>query len=377
MKNKRLTELDLLRIFGFIMVVAQHILGSYAGRPETDPVAALIFHAAYLFGRPAVPLFVALTGFTLFNSHFQKGLNPKDFFRKKSIQILIPYLFWSFFYMLYYHKTNRLMALVPVLMSGQGSYHLWYLVMLTRLLILFPFVFFGTRWVLEKKSRWAGSLVAVGMLLFLVLNIKNGLITASLKDWFITSGDGFYFERYLNYSPLYYSGYFMMGALLYFKRGECEKFAQKYSGWILLIYIPISAYMYTLQAKKVLPVWAQSAQNSHILKVLFMMLTILLLYRVSLAFRSTAEKWGQGIGQLGALSFGAYLVHVWMLNEFSKHYLSVFSAGKNVLSGVSIFLFTIISSFVVAFAINKIPLLNYTIGMGKPIIRKKQMLQKV
>lgn len=364
--KKRLTELDFLRIAGFVMVVAQHILGSYAGRPETYTGAALFFHTAFLFGRPAVPLFIALTAFTLLNSNFDKPFNPKLYFGKKMINIVLPYLFWSFFYMLYYHKDKLLHEVVPVLIAGQASYHLWYVGMVVRLYILFPLVLVLVTYVIKKNKKLVKPMIGIALLLFYGLSVANNLITDNLASFIGGGVKNFYVVRFLNYSPFYYMGYFVMGAIYYFQREKVKIWVVKNCWWLTIAYVPMSIYMYVLQSKRLMPLILQGVQNNILIKLLFTCMTIVLLFRVGIFVAEKAQgKAEKLITKLGKLSFGAYLVHVLMINEISRHYLQVFKPNGNLIAGLVIYTFAIAFSFLLAYLLDKIPFAGYLIGTGK------------
>ena len=360
--KKRLTELDLMRIMGFIMVVAQHILGSYAGRAETYLGPALFFHVAFLFGRPAVPMFVAITAFTLFNSNFGKKIKFKDYFGKKMINIIVPYLFWSFFYILVYHKDKLLQEIIPVLIAGQASYHLWYVGLVVRIYIIFPLVLVLGTYVVIKKKKFIVPMVLIALAAFYFISASNNVITATIADFVGNGTKNFYVVRFLNYSPLYYSGYFVMGALYYFQRKNIKGWVTKYCWWMVALYVPISIYMYILQSRKIMPISLQSIKDITVIKLLFTMLTIALIFRFSIYFTHKFKSQEKFIIMLGKLTFGAYLVHVLILNKIAGLYLSVFEANGNLIAGLVIFVLTIVLSFVFAFIADKILISRFIIG---------------
>ena len=374
--KKRLTELDFMRIAGFVMVVAQHILGSYAGRPTTYLGPALFFHVPYLFGRPAVPMFVALTAFTLFNSNYGKPFVAKTFFGKKMINIVLPYLFWSFFYMFFYHKDKLLQELGPVLITGQGSYHLWYVGMVVRIYILFPLVLFAVYKVMQKNQKDGKWLLLLAFVAFYGFNYWNGWITSHIANYLGNGVKNFYVVRFLNYSPLYYCGYFAMGALYYFQKEKVKAWVKKYWGWLALLYVPISVYMYILQSLKLMPPSIKGMRNMLTPRLLFMCITIILLLRLGIFIseKAQAHKWEKWIISLGKLSFGAYLVHVLMLNTLANLYLRFFNANGNLIIGLVVFSLAIVLSFLIAFILDKIPFGGYLVGTGKIRKTKRNMV---
>src|SRR5882724_3283927 len=86
--------------------------------------------------RFAVPLFFAISGFALeisYNSHS----NYLNFFKKRIIKIIIPYIFWSaFFYIFIY--TNHDFNFLKALSDGSSSYQLYFIPALLFFYFLFP-----------------------------------------------------------------------------------------------------------------------------------------------------------------------------------------------------------------------------------------------
>lgn len=53
----------------------------------------------------AVPIFFMLVGATLFD--YKKRYDTKTFFRKRFTKILIPFIFWSFFGLIFFSVTKK------------------------------------------------------------------------------------------------------------------------------------------------------------------------------------------------------------------------------------------------------------------------------
>ncbi|HBP63459.1 MAG TPA: hypothetical protein DD730_04130 [Desulfosporosinus sp.] len=92
-KNSRIYELDALRAFGFLFVVAQHVFGGFAHRPEIDTGQALILSLIYVIAKPAVPIFMVLLGLNLFLYSKYKKPDFKEFYKKKIKNYLYRILF--------------------------------------------------------------------------------------------------------------------------------------------------------------------------------------------------------------------------------------------------------------------------------------------
>ncbi|MGE5630680.1 MAG: hypothetical protein ACM3TR_06215 [Caulobacteraceae bacterium] len=103
---KRFNEIDVMRIIGFLMVVDQHILGAYAQRPKAGFADSMV----------------------------------------------LPYLFWSFASIVIFKKYSLLKDIVLVLVTGNASYHLWYMAMCIRIYIWFPAILAFISRIVKKNS---------------------------------------------------------------------------------------------------------------------------------------------------------------------------------------------------------------------------------
>jgi len=70
MQNKeRIGELELIRAFGFLAVVYQHVIGVYMQAPGLDFETAAAFGLMFHLLKFAVPAFVLITGAVLFHNY--------------------------------------------------------------------------------------------------------------------------------------------------------------------------------------------------------------------------------------------------------------------------------------------------------------------
>lgn len=79
--NREIT--NIIRGFAICFVIAGHILGGQYGLIST--------HVTRLLGTGAVNIFLFLSGYGLFQSYSEKGLNLKIYASKKINKVFIPY----------------------------------------------------------------------------------------------------------------------------------------------------------------------------------------------------------------------------------------------------------------------------------------------
>ena len=95
---ERLAFLDMMRAYAIVLVVMVHVAGPVLYEFNTAPRSHWgIANAFDSFARPCVPLFVIISGFLLLDP--RKRDEPLgDFFKKRLLKVVVPYLFWAAFY---------------------------------------------------------------------------------------------------------------------------------------------------------------------------------------------------------------------------------------------------------------------------------------
>ncbi|WP_164713765.1 acyltransferase [Shimwellia blattae] len=96
------------------------------------------------FARWCVPVFIMLSGYLLL--HKEEGFYV--FYRKRLSRILIPLIFWSFFYLLWnftihYFKWGGdigFYQMIKALLTGRPYYHMWFLYMIPFIYITTPYL---------------------------------------------------------------------------------------------------------------------------------------------------------------------------------------------------------------------------------------------
>jgi surface polysaccharide O-acyltransferase-like enzyme len=184
--------LDYLRGAACLMVVMIHTTSRYLVEPGREAYR-LLFSGLNTFAGSAVALFIFISGAALTLRYHQKALNYGTFLRRRMNKILLPYLFWAFFYLL---AVNRGMWIkdgplsLGAALLGFSMYHLYYIVIILQLYLLFPLL-------LRLHQRLPYVWLP---LLFLILGAWTEKQAIMLGPWRIT-------DRFC----LTYGGYFSLG----------------------------------------------------------------------------------------------------------------------------------------------------------------------
>lgn len=141
-ETKRFQDLYILRVIATVAVIAIHTTS------QTMTQSALGYYGNQL-ARFAVPMFLVLSGFLLFQSDLNSKFLPRaQFYRKRFQKILLPYIIWTIFYSLVLHfyfngmqNANLILPdLIRHLLLGNGFSHLYFVIIIIQLYLLYPFI---------------------------------------------------------------------------------------------------------------------------------------------------------------------------------------------------------------------------------------------
>jgi surface polysaccharide O-acyltransferase-like enzyme len=140
----RIVYADWLRTIAITMVIMLHLASPYLFNQNLTPATASTWWSATLLMslmRPAVPLFIMLSGVVLLQP--QKVDEPLGiFFRKRLGRILLPFVFWSAVYFGWrihaFKQSLTIGQMVLEFLHGTTSPHLWYVYMLISLYLATP-----------------------------------------------------------------------------------------------------------------------------------------------------------------------------------------------------------------------------------------------
>lgn len=135
--NTKRIELDYVRTLSMLSIIVIHVTSTFVYAQSGLTVSGM--NPAFLLNqlvRYAVPLFVLLSGLTL---GFSKSSDsPLLFFKVRFTKILLPYLFWSCAYWFVSYRHEGLASLGRALLRGGAAPHLYFIVAILQLYLLYP-----------------------------------------------------------------------------------------------------------------------------------------------------------------------------------------------------------------------------------------------
>ncbi|MDR6548852.1 acyltransferase [Paenibacillus qinlingensis] len=302
----KLSEIDIVRAIAIIAVVLIHGTSGATQLPIGTGSQAIFFilNKASLF---TVPLFIWISGLVLFYSYYDRwgsGM-ARIFWTKRLQKIVIPYLLWSIFYYLYnqfmFHGTIQLDAfhLFKLLLSGNASYHLYYMVIIVQFYVLFPLLMTAV-----KRYTWLRrALIPLG------IGIQAASYTFHHRAFPLPE----YSSLFLSYTATFFFGAF---AGIYYP--TIITWATRYKRWIwsaVLLAGGAFVGMLLLQQYE----FAAFANTWFELALLAYCMTIPLVC-VPWARKQLARgsRFSACLSALGAASFGIYLVHPAILTLWDR-----------------------------------------------------------
>lgn len=197
-KDRGFVWADRLRILATLLVITIHVAAPTAHQ-NTEYWTWYWWSANLIdsFARPAVPLFVMLSGYLLLS----KDYSIPVFLRRRYAKILLPWFFWSVVFLLYNHHSKNdpvnFGTALEYLVSNKVHYHLWYLYLTLGLYLTYPILRPWVRSAKEQEFWYFFVLCAIGTWLYKFLFI------------FYKIQIGIHFELFTNQTGTFILGYYL------------------------------------------------------------------------------------------------------------------------------------------------------------------------
>lgn len=363
-KNKEhIKELDILRVIGFVFVVAQHIFGAYAWREGAGFAESLILYLFYLIAQPAVPMFVMIVAISLFYNYSEK-MDMLNFYKRRFLYIFLPYVVWTVINILdakQYGKASYANFLGQ-LAAGTGRYHLWYMSMVLRIYLFFPLILWVSKRIL-RTTKFCKVSFLIAFFLFYIILLKNNGITVWIGK-IVFGTPTFNEQRFLDRTPLLWAIYFVIGAYVILGYPHFLAGLRRWKKQISLAYIPLLLYNYYVQISPHLPghTYILTGYLYCFLKVSFMVLSIFMFYSLSCYISSQKPKVYQLFKETSAYSYSAYLGHVIVLQAVAMELNKVYPIRSFLVSGLIIFSLTIVLTVKLMELLSMLPFSKYFLG---------------
>ena len=385
---KREVWVDWLRVFACLLVMVVHssepfYLDGYDTLILTD--ADLIWASAIdSAARMSVPLFVIASSYLLFPLRYSSG----EFFKRRAVRILIPFVVWSVVYALCYGDPLTNLSTLLLNFNFTAS-HLWFVYMLVGIYILMPILSPWAKDVSKKELKVYLALWLLTTIIPLIRDIMTlGNVSFIMGPSFIPRQADYPLWGECSWNPngtfYYISG--CIGSLLaglYFRRfvGDMKwKKVLIVSLPLLLIGFGVIEGGFVLKAlsksEGIFPIrgdwgntiWMETTWHNETLGVALMTLgTVVLLKKI----KADGMFYQKLIVPISKASYGMYLMHLMLLPVVSNALRHVLGIGEEGLLGFmttpTIILLTALVTFIltafVSIVIQHIPKIGkYIVG---------------
>lgn len=320
MPKERIPEIERLRGIAFLAVVLQHSIAHYTIAPGMETGDGKMMAFLLLATKFAVPAFVFITGLVLFYNDSPQ-LNYRTFVVRRIKDIYIPFAIWTIIHTavnqgLHLGTQEGWVELGRNLITGKSSSHLWYIIMLFQLYLLYPLIRKALTRIASTLSRGINImlLIAAGGLFILLTDFVPEISVWAGRLSIPVFSD--LFTTYADRNALYFSFYFIMGAAAGLNLQGWREWLDK----TRLIYWPLFLFMFgfhliaafrEVQGGDGTRITLHSLSLIRPWMALFLILSMLVMYDISAWIcRWAGQSVNRLLSTLGVYSFGAYLVHL-------------------------------------------------------------------
>ncbi|RBM13152.1 acyltransferase [Streptomyces sp. PT12] len=314
--NEHRFDIDLMRLICSCAVILGHVAGAFIlavdREEENGPSAYWAGHIADGLNQFAVPMFFAMAGWAAL-----MGAPPRDSARmwQRIIRNGLPLYVWTAAYLAWawLRDTNDRpmteLGVDAIFGSVQPAYHLWFLYAYIPIIMALGFV------VLIRSGQRPWGL---GVALLVVATLPHILATVSEFTGWSAPPVGWGFGTYS-------VAYAVIGAMLFALPGGLSRRGR----WLMVPLIVVSgigAVYWDTQVHYVIP-------NAHPFVAILTFSLLMLVSRVRVP-----ERWRPRLTKLAAAAMGAYMVHVFFVEELVKRWVDA-DGGPLVSGGMLLAMF--------------------------------------
>lgn len=340
--------LDFLRIFATIAVVSIHVSATKWSQADVFGIEWKTYNIFDSISRWAVPAFLMISG-ALF---LQRDAIPiKNIYSKYIGRLCCAYLFWSVFYYLFSGKSSVIDQVGALFKPGKtdklisiinGKYHMWFIPMIIGIYMCLPII---KQIVSNKKVMDYFLIISFAFsflfpqIVYLVRDFGNENLV-KLVNAISNFKDALYLQIIVNFVFYFVLGYRL--SILDLNRVKR----------VIIYLVGIGSFLFTVIITDVV-----STNNGKAISTYYGNMTVnVLLEAVSLfvlfkyiGFDIKSDKINKFFVLLSKWSFGAYLVHIYVLEKMNHLHMLSFVEAPYVKVP-----FTILIVFVISIAISAI-----------------------
>ena len=363
---RHVPEMDYLRAFAILGVLAVHVAANFTTIPEINSL--LITNVVIdIFMHVALPLFIFLSGFLLYLK-YNRNYSLKEFAQKRFLRVIPPYLIFTVFYLFIWvifmgiitgiYNWPSVSEIGYAFLTAGASYHLWFFLLIIEFYFLYPIIVKIYHYFEDTNREW--------LFLLLALVIQSGWLIFGSNYLFHISGSELNITNIVFFSRLFYFalGIYVCNHYTQIKEQVLKKSIRTYViPVILFTCIGSGLWLRGIQVYGSFSAIQSGTYSLYelLLQPLFYLFIFALLFVISNRIVSSGKP-GKWLLLIGAYSFGIYLIH--------PFFLSCTSYGLNLMGitnltwiyYVILFVSTLVCSMIFVWIMQKVPFHKYILG---------------
>ncbi|WP_434564802.1 acyltransferase [Thermoanaerobacterium thermosaccharolyticum] len=333
MTKSRIDEIDVLKGMSIIAVLIIHTTSIAVSDLDKSSLSYIVFAVLNRFSQFAVPAFIFASSMLLMYN-YSDGDNWKLFYKKRFKNVLLPYIVWTMIYGIYlyviYNEPLKSILTVENLFLGGMFYHLYFIVIIVQLYLLFPILLYIYK--LISKNTYT---VVLSIVLFQMIDVI-------VYRYFIS-------KFFQNSSLLFitYISFIIAGIYVGENIREWGKYYHK--KWLNSFFaVIVFGYLFIDISLKVFANKPINIHQYNIYYYTYTLVTSLFFFALSTKILNYHALSGL-LTSTGKLSFGIYLSHPLFLDVL-KHFLNT---GNQYLYDIYIMI-TFIIIYVISYLFTKL-----------------------
>lgn len=367
MAKPRVVELDFMRAAAMIMVVMLHVSAAYVAYSPTDSNAFYLGLILNQWSRICLPLFVFVSGFGLFYRYGQKGqLDLKDFYLRRLYTVFVPYLVWSFIFMIFRDIFNpsfhfiglpfKKAFLSYINWTFKENIHtpIWFVMLIVQLYAVFPILIKPIAGIRKPIKA-----IVINLIFFLAITVYfRHFMTMSgiyIIDWL---------QKYYSVNLIGWYFYFILGGIVAQNWAKFKEITLNIFP-ITLLYI-ITTLLVILEAYLGFLTYGQAHLGVYTSTRPTVLINSMAAIPLVYILAQTVMKWDKAVKfftALSRLSYGIFFVHPQVLTVVKKLVGLMYGTyTTRIFHLVLIFILTIICSYIFCYIVDKTLLRTVLLG---------------
>ncbi|MGK7379034.1 acyltransferase [Planococcus sp. 1R117A] len=297
----RIFDVNVLRAIGCLMVVLVHVSALYYIQSGSWEDVILFINQSSRFG---TPIFAIVSGFLLFLQVKKRGFFFKKFFSSRINKIVIPFLFWTAFYLFYLWIVfgsnpfdGGIKHFILEVAFGETYSHLYFISIVLQFYLVFPLLQF-----IKSRSAW------------IVLLVVSALIHIyAMKYMAAGQFEGLFglIAEQRSFLPKWLYFFIFGGFLAY--HWEAAKL------WTYKMRVPLFvAVLLIFYFAAVEYEWGGYIGSNRISNIVNLPVIVMFVMAISEKIARNPLLYNL-ISRLGAMSMGIYLIHPFVINMLQRH----------------------------------------------------------